>query len=130
MTDLAATSAQPDDHRWRAMGLLSVGELLVMALWFGVSAVAPLVQREWGLDASGVASLTLAVQLGFVAGTLLSATLNLPDVFRPRNLAAISALLGAAANALFATHAHDLGSGLVLRFLTGFFLAEIGRAHV
>ncbi|MGK2857143.1 MAG: MFS transporter [Thermoanaerobaculia bacterium] len=125
MTNFAATSAQPKDPRWRAMGLLSVAELLVMALWFGVSAVAPLVQREWGLDASGVASLTLAVQLGFVAGTLLSATLNLPDVFRPRDLAAISALLGAAANALFATHAHDLGWGLVLRFLTGFFLAGV-----
>ena len=107
------------------MGLLSLAELLVMALWFGVSAVAPLVQREWGIDASGVASLTLAVQLGFVAGTLLSATLNLPDVFRPRDLVAISALLGAAVNALFAMHANDLGTGLVLRFLTGFFLAGV-----
>jgi len=125
MPDEALTTVRQSDHRWRAMGLLATAELLAMSLWFGVSAVGPHVQREWGLDSSALASLTLAVQLGFVAGTLTSATLNLPDIFRPRYLVAISALLGASVNALFATHAHALGEGLILRFLTGFFLAGV-----
>jgi hypothetical protein len=81
-----------------------------MGLWFGVSAVAPQIRAEWGLDESATAWLTLAVQLGFVAGTLISATLNLPDVLRTRRLFAISAILGAIANALLATMVNTLAS--------------------
>jgi hypothetical protein len=71
-------------HRYTALALVSVAVLLAMGLWFGVSAVAPQIRAEWGLDESATAWLTLAVQLGFVAGTLISATLNLPDVLRTR----------------------------------------------
>jgi hypothetical protein len=69
-------------HRSRALAVVSVAVLLAMGLWFGVSAVAPQIAREWRLDDATTAWLTLAVQLGFVVGTLLSATLNLPDVMR------------------------------------------------
>ena len=96
-----------------------------MGLWFGVSAVAPQIAAEWGLDESTTAWLTLAVQLGFVAGTLLSATLNLPDVMRPRTLFAICALLGAIANALLAFAVHEVAAAIALRFLTGVFLAGV-----
>ena len=61
----------------------------------GCPAVAPQIASEWHLDEATTAWLTLAVQLGFVAGTLLSATLNLPDVIRARHLFALCALLGA-----------------------------------
>ena len=74
-----------------------------MGLWFGVSAVAPEIAIEWGLDASTTAWLTLAVQLGFVAGTLFSAALNLPDVISARRLFALCAVLGALTNLLLAT---------------------------
>src|SRR5687767_14339667 len=67
-------------QRTGALALVSIAELLAMGLWFGVSAVAPQIASEWQLDPATTAWLTLAVQLGFVAGTLLSATLNLPDV--------------------------------------------------
>jgi len=72
--------------RWTALALLSLALLLGMSLWFGMSAVAPQVAKEWHLSPSATAWLTLAVQLGFVAGTLTSALLNLPDVFRARYL--------------------------------------------
>ncbi|HEX7809150.1 MAG TPA: MFS transporter, partial [Thermoanaerobaculia bacterium] len=76
--------------RTRALAVVALAELLAMGLWFGVSAVAPQVARELQLSDATTAWLTLAVQLGFVAGTLISATLNLPDVIRVRHLFAIS----------------------------------------
>jgi len=112
-------------HRYRALALVSVAELLAMGLWFGVSAVAPQIATEWHLDAATTAWLTLAVQLGFVAGTLLSATLNLPDVIRVRYLFAYCALLGAVANALLAWLATSVAAAIALRFLTGVFLAGV-----
>jgi MFS family permease len=112
-------------HRYRALALVSFAELLAMGLWFGVSAVAPQIAAEWNLDAATTAWLTLAVQLGFVAGTLLSATLNLPDVIRVRYLCACCALLGAIANALLAWLVTSVGAAISLRFLTGVFLAGV-----
>jgi MFS family permease len=105
--------------------LTGLAELLGMSLWFTASAVAPRIAGEWHLTAATTSWLTLAVQLGFVAGTLISAIANLPDVLNVRRLFAVSALLGAAANALFAWRAHDAATAIALRFLTGVFLAGV-----
>jgi MFS family permease len=111
--------------RWRALALLGAAELLGMSLWFSASAVAPALSAEWRLDESQAGWLTLAVQLGFVAGTLLSALLNLPDVLSSRRLFAASAAAGALANAALALFAGGYGAGVTLRFLTGLFLAGV-----
>ena len=111
--------------RWRVLFLLSGAELLGMSLWFSASAVSPLLRVEWGLSDSASTWLTLSVQLGFVAGTLVSAVLNLPDIWAPRQLVVGAGLLGAAANAGLALFAHGPVTALVLRFLTGFFLAGV-----
>src|ERR671932_718323 len=76
-------------------------------------------QAEWHLTESTAGWLTLAVQLGFVAGTLLSALLNLPDVISSRHLFTISAIAGALVNACFDLFAHSFGFGVALRFLVG-----------
>ncbi len=112
-------------ERWRALALLAVAELFGMSLWFGVSAVVPLLRAEWQLSEASADWLTLAVQLGFVAGTLVSSLLNLPDIMSARKLVAVAALCGALTNALFALLAHDAGMGITLRFLTGLFLAGV-----
>jgi MFS family permease len=109
----------------RALALLALAILLAMGLWFGVSAVAPQIAREWRLDEATTAWLTLSVQLGFVAGTLLSALLNLADVIRARHLFALSALVGAIANALLAWRVHSVGPAIALRMLTGACLAGV-----
>lgn len=96
-----------------------------MSLWFSASAVVPAIRAEWSLNDTGAGWLTLSVQLGFVAGTLLSAVLNLPDVLSARRLFTLSALAGATVNAAFGLFAHDITAGVVLRFLTGFFLAGV-----
>jgi MFS family permease len=111
--------------QWRALALLSAAELLGMSLWFSASAIVPRLQAEWNLSDASAGWLTLAVQLGFVAGTLLSALLNLPDILSTRHLFTLSAILGAAANASFALFAHERVAGITLRFLTGFFLAGV-----
>jgi MFS family permease len=111
--------------RTRALVLVAIAELFAMSLWFGVSAVAPQIAAEWRLDTATTAWLTIAVQLGFVAGTLLSALLNLPDVIRARHLMAICMLLGAAANALLAWAVTSATMAIVLRVLTGVFLAGV-----
>jgi MFS family permease len=112
-------------HRFTALTLVAVAELLAMGLWFGVSAVAPQIAAEWQLSESTAAWLTLAVQLGFVAGTLLSATLNLPDVIRARHLFALCALLGALANVVLAAFVTDVSLAIALRFVTGVMLAGV-----
>ena len=117
--------AAESPRRFRALALIAAGELLAMSLWFSGSAVAPSVSAEWGLGASGIAWLTLSVQLGFVLGTLVSATANLADVLSTRGLFAASAFLGAASNAALALAARGPASGMALRFLTGFFLAGV-----
>src|SRR5437762_3483618 len=111
--------------RWRALVLLSIAELLGMSLWFSASAVVPSLKAEWHLDDSMAGWFTIAVQLGFVAGTLLSALLNLPDIIRTRRLFAVSVFAGALSNAAFGLHAHGPESAIALRFLTGVFLAGV-----
>lgn len=121
----AATDNAPSPARWRTLALLAVAELLGMSLWFSGSAVVPALTKEWNLSAGAASWLTLSVQLGFVAGTLLSALLNLPDIISSRRLFTLTAIAGAAVNAAFAFFAHDAASGIPLRFLTGMFLAGV-----
>ena len=110
--------------RWTILALLSGAELLGMSLWFTASAVSPQLAAQWGLSASQAGWLTTVVQVGFVVGTALAATLNLADLLPDRRYFVISALLGAGANAAIAI-APGYGVALALRFLTGFFLAGV-----
>jgi MFS family permease len=111
--------------RWRTLVLLAFAELLGMSLWFSGSAVVPALTREWHLNESATSWLTLSVQLGFVAGTLLSALLNLPDIISPRHLFTLTAIAGAMVNCAFGLFAKDVEFAIVLRFLTGMFLAGV-----
>jgi MFS family permease len=114
----------PPSARWRILVLLSLAELLGMSLWFTASAVAPQLQAVWGLSAQEAGWLTTAVQLGFVAGTLVAAILNLADVVPARPYFAVSALCAAGVNALLIV-SPGYAATLSLRFLTGFFLAGV-----
>jgi MFS family permease len=120
-----STEAVEGAGRWRALALLGLAELLGMSLWFSASAVSPHLQKEWTLSSSQAGWLTLAVQLGFVAGTLLSALLNLPDVLSSRRLFALSAFAGAVVNAAFGLYASDFAVGVTLRFMVGVCLAGV-----
>jgi len=96
-----------------------------MAAWFSGSAVAPALQRTWRLSPSEISWVANAVQFGFVAGTLISATLNLPDIISTRHLFAVSSFLCAIVNGAFGLFANDPQTAIVLRFLTGMCLAGV-----
>jgi len=117
----------PEDNsaRWRTLALLALAELLGMSLWFSGSAVVPALVSEWKLGEGSAELLTLSVQIGFVAGTALSAFLNLPDIISARRLFTLTAIAGAVVNGMFGLVAHDLTTAVVLRFLTGMFLAGV-----
>ena len=108
----------------RALLLLATTLVLSMSTWFSASAVIPQLRSAWDLSDSAAAWLTIAVQLGFVAGALVSAGLNVADIISPRHIIALSSVGAAATNALLAT-AGDAGTGIPLRFATGFFLAGV-----
>lgn len=111
--------------KYRALLLVSLAELCGMTLWFSGSAVIPALKSVWSITESQATWLTLAVQFGFVAGTLVSSFVNLADVINPRRVFAACCILGAACNAAFAFLCHSPGSGIVFRFLTGMFLAGV-----
>jgi MFS family permease len=110
-------------ERWRQLAVLSLAELLALSVWFSASAVLPALRREWALGDAGSASLTIAVQAGFIVGTLAAALANLPDVWPARQVMVAGAVLGALANGLLAVAVNDLGSALLLRFVTGLAMA-------
>jgi len=93
-----------------------------MTVWFSATASAPAIAFEFGITGAGMAWLTMAVQGGFVAGTLVSALLNLADALNARRLFAAGCLAGAAANGAIAFV--DSSAAIVaLRFATGAALA-------
>ncbi len=116
--------AAPPAGRRRALALLSLTLVLSMTTWFSASAVIPQLRELWGLGSGAAAWLTIAVQLGFVAGATLSATLNLSDVVSPRHVIFAGATGAAAANALLGVSG-GVAMAIPLRFLTGFFLAGV-----
>jgi MFS family permease len=116
-----------DTHpaRWRILTLIATAQLLGMSLWFAASAVSTSLASQLEISTSaGAAWLTTAVQLGFVAGTAVAAVLNLADVIPAARYFAVSATLGAIANAALLV-APSFRLALVTRFLTGFFLAGV-----
>lgn len=100
-------------------------ELLGGSLWFSANGAADGLEIDWGITTIELGYLTSAVQLGFIFGTLLFALSGLADRFSASRLFAVSALLGALANAGFALADGDLGFALLFRFLTGVMLAGV-----
>lgn len=108
----------------RVLAVLSIAELLAMAPWFSASAVAPTLARVWDLSPTGTAGLTVSVQLGFVAGALISAILTLSDIWSARRLVAGAAVAAALATA-GVVFARGPVLGIAFRFLTGAALAGV-----
>ena len=96
-----------------------------MSLWFSASAAMPRLIATGELSLGEASWMTSAVQLGFVAGTLVSAVLGLADRFEPRRFFSVSALAAALANAALLNTGYTGWDAILLRFLTGFMLAGV-----
>jgi MFS family permease len=115
---------QPGQGRWLALALMATTLVLSMSTWFSASAVLPQLRGMWNLSPGTSAWLTIAVQIGFVCGAIVSSLLNLPDIIAPRHVILGGAIGAAAANALVQV-AGGPAVGIPLRFATGFFLAGV-----
>jgi MFS family permease len=105
--------------------LVALVQVLSLSAWFSATAVVPSLHAEWGIGSTAAVWLTASVQIGFVAGAVSSAVVNLADRTTPQYLLAASALSAAACTAALAVFVHSLAAGIPLRFLTGMFLAGV-----
>ena len=95
------------------------------SLWFAGNAILADLQSQWNIGSGAVGSITSAVQFGFITGTLCFAFFAISDKFSPRKVFFGCSIFGAISNLLVFVIPHDLYPLLVLRFMTGFFLAGI-----
>ncbi|MDO6758937.1 MFS transporter [Tamlana sp. 2_MG-2023] len=95
------------------------------SLWFAGNGVITDLISTFNLEPSALGLLTSAVQFGFIIGTFLFAFFTITDRFSPSKVFFVSALLGAFFNGLVVLKGHSIHTLVVLRFLTGFFLAGI-----
>ncbi|MGE4242650.1 MFS transporter [Ramlibacter sp.] len=109
----------------RVLPVIVLSQFAGTSLWFAVNAVMPDLQAAWGLPAAAVGTLTSAVQLGFVAGTLVFALLMLADRFVPSRVFLACSLGGAALNAAIVVLQGEFALLLASRFGVGFLLAGI-----
>jgi MFS family permease len=106
------------------LAVISIAQFLGMTLWFSATAVTPLLIDEFNISEAHAPWLTMAVQAGFVAGTLFSALSNIADTLNSRTLMFVGSLVGGAANAAVLL-APDGASVIALRFVTGASLALV-----
>ncbi|EGI77043.1 MFS transporter [Hylemonella gracilis] len=109
----------------RILPVIVLSQFAATTLWFAVNAVMPDLQQAWDWPAAAIGRLTSAVQLGFVAGTLVFALLMVADRFSPSRVFMVCAVLGALVNAATLGVDGDLTRLLVLRFAVGFLLAGV-----
>ncbi|RDH78496.1 MFS transporter [Mycolicibacterium moriokaense] len=105
--------------------LIALVQVLGLSVWFSATAVVPSLRGEWGLGSTAAGWLTASVQIGFAAGAIVSAALNLADRIKPQHLLAVSSGGAAACTALLACLANGLAAAIPLRFLTGVALAGV-----
>jgi MFS family permease len=105
--------------------IVCIAELMAMSLWFSGTVVAPFLANPWPNPSNAVSSLTLAVQLGFVAGAIFIAVFNLNDHFSAAQVITWSAWLAAAANYGSFIHHDSPAMALALRFVVGAALAGV-----
>jgi len=108
-----------------SIGILAFCEVAALAVWFSASAIVPSIMLEHALTPTQVSMFTSSVQVGFVAGTLISAVLGLADSIDPRRFFMASALIAAAANATMLMAEPGSAWVYAARFVTGMCMAGV-----
>jgi MFS family permease len=105
--------------------VLIVSQFCGTSLWFAGNAILPQLQSLYGWQANAVGYITSAVQLGFIAGTLVIALTGITDRFSPSNIFFVSSVLGAVCNLMSLIDVSAFGLVITSRLLTGVALAGI-----
>ncbi|NCI45835.1 MFS transporter [Sediminibacterium soli] len=109
----------------RILPTIVIAQFLCTSVWFAGNAVLPELSARLQLPAAFLSYLTSAVQLGFISGTLLFAILAVADRFLPSRIFFLCSLAAAVCNIAIIHRSMDGTWLLLLRYLTGFFLAGI-----
>ena len=109
----------------RQLAVLAWAMVLGMTPWFSATVAAPGMTAEWNAAPSVSTWLTVAVQLGFVLGTFMSAVLLLSDRFSARRFAAVSSLVVSITTATLAWRDTGPTAAIALCGLTGVALAGV-----
>src|SRR6056297_3542794 len=104
--------------------VIVLGQFAGTSLWFAGNAVVSDLTQELQLADFFVGYITMAVQAGFIDGTLIFAILTIADRYSPVRVFLVCALAGSAAN-MWVILAETGFMVLSARFITGFFLAGI-----
>ena len=109
----------------RVLPAIVLAQLAGTSSWFAVNAVMPDLQRSFGWPPASVASLTSAVQLGFIVGALVFALLSIADRFSARRVFLVCAIACALCTLMSMRVAASFASLWTWRALTGFCLAGL-----
>lgn len=107
------------------VAIIVIAQFFCISVWFASNAVVEDLCLHFNLPLSYTAHLTTLVQVGFIAGTLVFTLFSVADRMKPTWLYFASALLAALFNYSIVFEFTTVSMILVLRFLTGFFLAGI-----
>ncbi len=109
----------------QVLPVLVLAQFAGTSMWFAINAVMPDLQREFGWPATAVGSLSSALQIGFIIGTLVFALLAIADRFPPKRVFLLCSLAGAVCTLAAWAMVGDFTALLLWRAATGFFLAGI-----
>jgi MFS family permease len=105
--------------------VIVVSQFFCTSLWFAGNAIVSDITIDFNLDNHFLASLTSAIQFGFISGTLLFAVFTISDRFSPSLVFFCSSILAGLFNLGISFHNICPIEILAFRFFTGFFLAGI-----
>jgi len=109
----------------RVLPVIVISQFFCTSLWFAGNAISGDIAKHMQLSTAYLAYLTIAVQAGFIVGTLLFALSGIADRFPSTRVFFFCAVLAAVVNLGIILPAINSVTLLGLRFVTGFFLAGI-----
>jgi MFS family permease len=105
--------------------IIVIAQFFCTSVWFASNSIISSIAAELQLAPGFLAHLTSVIQFGFITGTLVFAVFTISDRFSPSRVFFGSALLAALFNLGVSIPGLGVVELLLLRFLTGFFLAGI-----
>ncbi len=109
----------------RVLPVIVVAQFFCTSVWFAGNAVAGNIISRFHIEPGYLAHLTSAVQLGFIAGTLIFAILSIADRFSPSKVFFACSVISAVFNLGISFKGINVTELLAFRFMSGFFLAGI-----
>jgi len=109
----------------RILPTIVIAQFFCTSVWFAGNAIMGDIAKQLHLEPAYLAHLTSAVQLGFIAGTLIFAVFSIADRFSPVKVFCCCAMIAAVLNLGASLDSIDVTMLIICRFATGFFLAGI-----